>query len=47
MLALYQSSLGLDAPPLWRGRKTNGLNAPKMDLVEELRAKVEDTAKAP
>ncbi len=46
-LALYDSSLGTDNAPLWRGRRAAGLDAPKMQLVEELRTKVEETAKAP
>ena len=46
-LVLYDRSEGFDAAPLWRGRSPDGLNAPEMKLVSELRTKVEETAKAP
>jgi len=49
MLALYSTALGgqNNAPPIWRGRGLDGLKAPGMVLVQELRAKVEAAAKAP
>jgi hypothetical protein len=49
MLVLYSTSMGsqTNSPPLWRGRRADGLKAPQMRLVEDLRAKVEAAAKAP
>jgi len=47
MLAVYQATQGVDSPPLWRGRMTGGLNGPTVQLVEELRTKVEAAAKTP
>ena len=49
MIAVYSADLGNEAnsPPLWRGRRTDGLNPPQMRLIQELRTKVEAAAKAP
>jgi hypothetical protein len=49
MIVLYASALGTEnnSPPLWRGRRPDGLKAPQMRLVQELRSKVEAAAKAP
>jgi len=49
MIALYSASLGTEtnSPPLWRGRRMDGLNPPQMSLIQELRTKVEAAAKAP
>ena len=44
-LIVYDASHGIDSPPLWRGRQRNGLEPPHMELVKELRTKVE-TAEA-
>ena len=40
-LEVYMSSEGANGPPLWRGRAHDGLKAPEMRLVQELRSKVE------
>lgn len=40
-LTVYMASAGINGPPLWRGRAPGGLRAPGMQLVQELRAKVE------
>jgi hypothetical protein len=49
MIVLYASALGTqtNSPPLWRGRRQDGLKAPEMRLVQELRSRVEAAAKAP
>jgi len=47
MLAVYNASLGTDTAPIWRDRMTEGLSAPKVELVRELRTKVEAAAKNP
>jgi len=47
MLAVYNASLGTDTAPIWRDRMTEGLSTPKMELVRELRTKVEAAAKNP
>ena len=49
MIAVYSADLGNedDSAPLWRGRRTDGLNPPQMRLIQELRTKVEAAAKAP
>jgi hypothetical protein len=47
MLALYNVNMGLDAPPLWRGRRPDGLKLPEMSLVQDLRTKVEAAANTP
>jgi|SRR5208283_37439 len=47
MLAVYNASLGTDTAPIWRDRMTDGLSAPKVELVRELRTKVEAAAKNP
>ncbi len=47
MLAVYNASLGTDTAPLWRGRMRDGLNAPEVKLIHELRTKVEAVAKTP
>jgi hypothetical protein len=47
MIAVYDGPHGVDSPPLWRGRQTDGLVPPEMRLVQELRTKVEAAAKAP
>jgi hypothetical protein len=47
MLAVYNASLGTDAAPLWRDRMHNGLSAPDVKLIYELRTKVEAAAKTP
>jgi len=46
MLALYEGA-DIDNAPLWRRLETGGLNAPQMELVQELRAAVEAAAKVP
>ena len=40
-LEVYRASQGINGPPLWRGRAQDGLKAPEMRLVQELRSKVE------
>ena len=40
-LEVYRASQGINGPPLWRGRAQDGLKAPEMQLVKELRLKVE------
>ena len=40
-LEVYMASQGINGPPLWRGRAPDGLKAPEMQLVQELRSKVE------
>src|SRR5215472_5164350 len=40
-LEVYVASQGTKGPPLWRGRAQDGLKAPEMRLVQELRSKVE------
>ena len=47
MLAVFDAALGTDTAPMWRDRITDGLNAPKVELVRELRTKVEVAAKNP
>ncbi|HEX4486965.1 MAG TPA: hypothetical protein VH088_11890 [Terriglobales bacterium] len=47
MIAVYDASMGIDTSPLWRGRERDGLNPPDMQLVKELRAKIEEAAKKP
>ncbi len=47
MLAVYNADLGTDNAPIWRDRMTDGLNAPEVKLVRELRTKVEAAAKNP
>ena len=47
MLAIFNASLGTDTAPLWRDRMPNGLSAPDVKLVHELRTKVGDAAKTP
>lgn len=46
-LTVFIASQGIDSAPLWRGRNTDGLNPPKMQLVKDLRSQVEATAKKP
>lgn len=40
-LEVYMASQGTTGPPLWRGRAKDGLKAPEMRLLQELRSKVE------
>ena len=40
-LEVYVASQGINGPPLWRGRALDGLKAPEMRLVQELRSKVD------
>ncbi|HKW63189.1 MAG TPA: hypothetical protein VJN89_11630 [Candidatus Acidoferrum sp.] len=40
-LEVYMASQGINGPPMWRGRALDGLKAPEMRLVQELRSKVE------
>jgi hypothetical protein len=47
MLAVYNASLGTDTAPIWPDRMPNGLNAPDVKLIRELRTKVESAAKTP
>ena len=47
MLAVFDAARGTDTAPIWRDRITEGLNAPKVELVRELRTKVETAAKNP
>ena len=44
-LEVYMASQGINGPPLWRGRAPGGLKAPEMQLVQELRSKVEASEK--
>jgi hypothetical protein len=48
-IAVYSAALGNEAntPPIWRGRRIDGLDPPQMRLIQELRTKVEAAAKAP
>ena len=41
MLSVYNASLGTDTAPMWRDRMSDGLSAPGVKLVDELRTKVE------
>ena len=45
VLAVYDADRGIDAAPLWRDRMDDGLNAPEVKLIQELRRKIEDAAK--
>jgi hypothetical protein len=45
MLALYDASYGLDAAPLWRNSQKGGLAGPDVPLVQQLRKRVEASAK--
>jgi hypothetical protein len=47
MLAVFDAARGTDGAPIWRDRITDGLSAPKVELVHELRTKVEAAAKNP
>ena len=47
VLAVYDADRGIDSAPLWRDRMDDGLNAPEVKLVRELRTKVEAAAKKP
>lgn len=47
MISVYDEAHGIDSPPLWRGRQLDGLNPPDMQLVKQLRSKVEAAAKVP
>ena len=47
MIAIYDAHLGIDSSPLWRGRQREGLEPPNMQLIKDLRAKVEEAAKKP
>jgi hypothetical protein len=47
MIALYVAAEGIDSPALWRGRQVDGLKPPEMNLIQELRTKVEAAANAP
>jgi hypothetical protein len=47
MLAVYNASLGTDTAPIWRDRIAGGLAPPKMELLNELRTKVEAAANNP
>ena len=47
MLAIYNAALGTDNAPMWRDRMSDGLNAPQVKLIRELRTKVESAAKTP
>lgn len=47
MLAVYNAALGTDTAPIWRDRMDEGLNAPEVQLLRELRTKVEAAAKKP
>ena len=47
MLAVFDAARGTDTAPIWRDRITEGLNAPKVELVRELRTKVEAAEKNP
>jgi hypothetical protein len=47
MIAIYQATRGIDSPPLWRARQMDGLKAPKMRLVQDLRTQVEAAEKVP
>jgi hypothetical protein len=47
MLAVFDAARGTDTASIWRDRMTDGLNSPKVELVRELRTKVEAAAKNP
>jgi hypothetical protein len=47
MISVYDASLGIDTSPLWRGRQRDGLEPPDMQLIKDLRKKVEEAAKKP
>lgn len=47
MLTVYDAAQGIDSPPLWRGRALDGLKPPQMNLVKQLRVKVEASEKKP
>ena len=44
-LEVYMASQGTNGMPLWRGRAQDGLKAPEVRLVQELRSKVEAPVK--
>ena len=46
-LAVFDAARGTDTAPIWRDRMTDGLNSPKVELVHELRTKVETAGKNP
>jgi len=46
MLALYEGA-SVDNAPLWRRMEAKGLDAPQVELVQQLRAAVEAAAKVP
>lgn len=45
MLAVFDAARGTDTAPIWRDRMTDGLSSPKLELMRELRTKVEAAAK--
>lgn len=47
MLAMYDSTVGVDSAPLWRDIMSEGLAAPDVELVQKLRKAVEQAAKVP
>jgi hypothetical protein len=47
MVAVYDASLGIDSPTLWRSRQRDGLEPPDMKLVQKLRTEVETAARQP
>src|SRR5215472_4469212 len=47
MLAMFEGEKGLDGPALWRIFVSGGLDAPDVQLVQQLRKAVEEAAKVP
>ena len=47
MLAMFTAEDGLDGAPLWRDFEAGGLDAPRVQLIQELRKAVDKTAKIP
>lgn len=47
MLAMYDSAVGIDSAALWRDSVSGGLDAPNVELVQELRKAVDQAAKVP
>jgi hypothetical protein len=47
MLAMFEAQKGLDGRALWRNFVSGGLDAPDVQLVQQLQKAVEEAAKVP
>ena len=47
MLEIYDAKVGTNTAPLWRGMEADGLEPPRMGLLQDLRKQVEESAKQP